>query len=570
MNEEIRNNATTEERAVDEYGAPILSEEEKAERDARRAAQAAAYQDKKQQEQAALARSKRIKLIAALSLAAALLVGGVIWLFCAGTVKLPGGWTYRKIQNGYSIDKYSGSSANVTIPDSFLFRPVTAIDRFAFDDSEMETVVIPDSIVSIDEYAFCGCRNLTSVEIPDSVAYIGYSAFEFCESLNSVKLPESLECIESNLFSDCTSLKEIYVPASVSIIRSYAFAGCESLTCIAVDEANEHFFSHDGMIVSRDGTLVCCPAGKEEITSYPDNLLAIGIGAFSDCGFESITLPNGVTTIEDNAFSSCDELKEVTLPSTVKEIAPTAIRSLNITSINAEGGSYCSVDGILFSGDMTTLVKCPAGYSGSYSIPDSVTVIGDSAFSGCTGLTAVTIPDNVTTIGNDAFNSCSALSNVVIPDSVTEMGSSAFYGCRSLEKVTLSRNLTYISRESFTYCEKLGGIALHEGITSIGYDAFAYNDSLTSITMPKTLESIDTSAFYGCSNLSEVNLNEGLKTIDSGAFGSCGALSELSLPQSLETIGHITFNSCHITVTAPHEASYYQYPIDDGVTWVVE
>jgi hypothetical protein len=106
--------------------------------------------------------------------------------------------------------------------------------------------------------------------------------------------------------------------------------------------------------------------------------------------------------------------------------------SLNAIMVDTNNPAYSSVDGVLFNKTRTTLIKCPERKAGSYTIPNSVTSIGESAFAGCTSLTSVTIPNTVTNIGNFAFYSCTGLTNVVIGNSVTSIGGGAFSACYSL------------------------------------------------------------------------------------------------------------------------------------------
>ncbi len=157
----------------------------------------------------------------------------------------------------------------------------------------------------------------------------------------------------------------------------------------------------------------------------------------------------------------------------------------------------------------------------SITIPDSVTKIGDCAFSGCTSLTSVNIPDGVTEIGEEAFARCEALTSINIPQSVTKIGDYAFYYCKSLTSVNIP-----------------------DGVTEIGEGAFASCEDLTSINIPQSVTKIGDYAFYYCKSLTSVNIPDGVTEIGEGAFASCEALTSINIPQSVTKIGENVFYKC--------------------------
>ena len=302
---------------------------------------------------------------------------------------------------GESAFRYCTSLTSVTIPDS-----VTSIGEEAFYGCwDLTRLTIPGSVTSIDKDAFCFCSSLTSVTIPDSVTSIGDSAFYGCESLTSVTIPDSVTSIGSCAFYGCASLTSVTIPDSVTSIGGSAFYGCTSLTSVTI----------------------------------PDSVTSIGGSAFYNCkSLTSVTIPGSVTSIGWSAFYGCASLTSVTIPDSVTSIGNCAFASCtSLTGIwVAEGNSHYANDasGVLFNKDKTTLVQCPGAFA-AYTIPNSVTSIGEYAFSHCTSLTSVTIPDSVTSIGDWAFSHCTSLTSVTISDSVTSIGEYAFYDCTSLTDV---------------------------------------------------------------------------------------------------------------------------------------
>ena len=239
------------------------------------------------------------------------------------------------------------------------------------------------------------------------------------------------------------------------------------------------------------------------------------------------------------------------------------------TTVTYNGTTYSvtSIGGSAFSG-------C-SGLT-SVSIPNSVTSIGGSAFSYCRGLTSVTIGNSVTSIGEGTFSGCSGLTSVTIPNGVTSIGGSAFSGCSGLASVTIPNSVTSIGYGAFRGCSGLTSVTLPNSLTSIGGDAFWGCNGLTSVTIPTGVTSIGWSAFYGCSDLTTLNFNAincqdfevyynypfsgtSLTTVNIGdsvqripanfVRGCCG-LTSVTIPNSVTEIGHDAFRNCGDLITA--------------------
>ena len=303
---------------------------------------------------------------------------------CGGEVKYA-------VEGGYlTFDKKTGtvtdcdsSVTKANIPHTIKGVTVTSIGGSAFRYcTSLTSVTIPDSVTSIGGSAFRYCTSLTSVTIPDSVTSIGGWAFTDCASLTSVTIPDGVTSIGEYTFSWCTSLTSATIPDSVTSIGEFAFHNCKSLTSMTI----------------------------------PRSVVSIGYDAFGWCeSLTSVTILDGVRSIGNSAFTDCKSLTSVTIPNSVTSIGRGAFSSCaSLTGIwVAEGNSHYVSDasGVLFNKDKKTLVQCPGAFA-VYTIPGSVTSIGDDAFSGCASLTSVTIPDSVTSIGNYAFSCCGSLTDV--------------------------------------------------------------------------------------------------------------------------------------------------------------
>ena len=178
------------------------------------------------------------------------------------------------------------------------------------------------------------------------------------------------------------------------------------------------------------------------------------------------------------------------------------------------------------------------------TIPNSVTSTGQSAFQNCTGLTSVTFPNSVTYIGEYAFNFCAGLTSVTIGNSVTYIGEAAFEGCSGLTNVTLPNTVTYLGDKAFHSCSGLTSVAIPSLVTSIGFATFYNCTSLTTVTIPNSVISIGSYAFYNCTGLTAVTIPNSVASINSSTFYNCTSLTSVTIPNSVTTIGNKAFYGC--------------------------
>ena len=225
-------------------------------------------------------------------------------------------------------------------------------------------------------------------------------------------------------------------------------------------------------------------------------------------------------------------------------------------SINAFAEAV-EIDGIYYNLDFNQkkaeVTDNPNNYKGTIKIPEtvtfknsnySVTSIGDRAFAGCTGLTAVNIPNSVTSIEFGAFEDCSGLTSVTIPNSVTSIGDYAFYNCSGLTAVTIGNSVTSIGNNAFKGCSGLTSVTIPNSVTSIGKYAFESCTGLTAVNIPNSVTSIGVGAFSGCSGLTSVTIPNSVTSIGDGTFYGCSGLTSVTIPNSVTSIGDYAFYEC--------------------------
>lgn len=268
----------------------------------------------------------------------------------------------------------------------------------------LASAVIPETVVSIGDYAFAYRKNLSEIAIPSSVTAIGSYAFADCENLKTIEVSESVKSIQSCVFKSCVSLTKATWRTLVSVPDS-AFEGCSALTDVKlsnVTKIGERAFS--GCI------------GLKEII-LPQSLTEIGEYAFNKTALASITLPQSIDKVGNGWFSDCKYLETVYFDGKIKEIGNSAFISC-ISLKNIE-------------------------------IPSSVVSIGNAAFSGCISLKNIEIPSSVVSIGNFAFRGCSVLSEVLFNEGLKTIGESAFRACKCLSSVQWPLSLEEIGAGAF-------------------------------------------------------------------------------------------------------------------------
>lgn len=318
---------------------------------------------------------------------------------------------------------------------------------------------------------------------------------------------------------------------------------------IGTDTAVEIPNEIDGNTVTAIG--IAAFYGCTDLTSItiPDSITSIGTKAFQFCtSLTSITIPDGVISIGERAFDECTSLTSITIPKSVTSIGKNAfVRCTSLKSIELDNSNtaYLLADGILFNKDKTQLIKYPGKKEGtSYSIPDSVTSIGSSAFYGCANLENITIPESVTYIDEYAFNSCVNLTSATIPSKVTFIGNRAFQDCWGITDIVIPNGITSIEDCTFEYCKSLTSVTIPDSVKIICDEAFSGCRKLKSVTIPDSVTSIELFAFANCTSLASITLSNNITSIENNSFVNCESLKSVKIPFGVTIIEDYAFYGC--------------------------
>lgn len=380
-------------------------------------------------------------------------------------------------------------------------------------------IIIPSSVcgykvTSIEGMAFARCEEVTSIVIPNSIISIGDWAFKE------------------------TGLTSVIIPNSVVYIGKNPFVHCQKLTTIVVKNGNTNYDSRDNCnaIIETSTNTIVASSTK---SSIPNSVTRIGYGAFAGRNFTSFSIPNNIKEIEGGAFVQCAKLISITIPNSITKIGEEAFEECyDLTSITLSEKLACIPE--------KTFLGCRN--LTSISIPNSVTTIGSLAFQGCQKLKSVKLPNGLKVIESEAFQGCISISSITLPNSLEEIGYGAFADCKRLTSITIPKGIKKMESNVFSGCIGITSVVWNvENYNNIGFNGWSFSPfseiakQITSFKFGENVQKIPASICEWMNKLVDITIPNSVTSIEKYAFKGCENLEEITLGTHVVRIGELAF-----------------------------
>lgn len=485
---------------------------------------------------------------------------------------------------GLTIIKNKSKKKNIVIPTEIKGHSITAIDAYAFSEGSwgnetIESVEIPDTVLSIGKGAFHSCRKLKQIKLSSGMSTISRSMFDYCEQLETLIIPEGVTCIEDGAFFGCKSLQKLVFPSSLVSISEWLFAKCDgnkrqyrdlylnSKTLYVVEKGSyaEQFlraykpdkYDCDRLSVIYPSQLIA-PVSEEETVALEyldcsvleDGTVSVSYRRYLQNEPSVMNIPSTIqgrpVTKLTGMDSISNSLKKIIVPASVKEIEGylsfhSGGQNMESIEVAEENQHYWSDGQALYTKDKSVLIHMFDYQASEYTVCKDTKIIGKESFREFSSLKRLVLPDGLQEIQQSAFSNCRNLAEIIGVERVPMiaegvLGSTAYYRSCSviisgtvLEKYNVSTERQY---------------EIPYGITEISRGAFSTsdeNDQLETIIIPDTVRTIRSSAFSGRRKLKSVIIPEGVTKIESGTFSGCESIESIYIPASIAEIAQGAF-----------------------------
>ncbi len=515
------------------------------------------------------------------------------------------GLEFQFQEDSFTVTGYSGTDKDIVIADMHNGYPVKKIAPTAFENKNITTVVISNSICEIGAGAFKGCKNIEEMTLPfigknrgsnfseesvfgyifgssatlsllpvltieqnykedNSLFYyipsslkkvtitdtkqIPYGAFYNLSHINKVIINEEIESIGECAFYNCKNLEAIYLSNNTKQIGKQAFSQCQDIviyTQYSSEPTDWHQDWLDNGIIIYWEIDICDFRYQDNMYFVIDKNDEITLTQYVGTQEKAI-IPSHIHSlpiriIKKYAFNTLSSLKELSLPNSIKVLEKYSVFKCN------------------------NLIKLELPFIGRTDKDEDNNYLSYTFGASSFTMNNDYIPNSlkeITIIRGDILDNslagCEFIEEIEVLDYINLIGKSAFQNCKSLKTIILPKSLKRLNDNTFSGCNSLENINLPSSIIYIGKNAFANCSSLAEIQMPDNITTLNESAFKGCSNLSTVGLPQGLKNINMSAFANCIKLKSINIPSNVERIDNNAFSGCIelLDINIPNKVIY--------------
>lgn len=393
---------------------------------------------------------------------------------CQMEIKSTPGLIYEISEDGSyaTVTEYIGKQTIIRIAEEYRGVPVTHVGTSFLGGMRVTEVIFADNITHIDDSAFHTQTALTTLKNTDGITHIGQAAFYMCYSLRMSELPKNIQVIGPNAFGDCEKISINKIPESVTHIGGHAFASCNALVDITIMGGNLDTIGY--------GAFYNCQNLNSVVIGEGVTILENRV--FERSGIKKITLPDSVVTLGESVFYGCEKLEEIHFGKSFEAFGELSFYNclkLNKITLSHENEHYSLLEGVLYTKDMERLVLYPVDdYRENVTIPDGVVILDDYVLMGAR-MRNLSIPDSVQIIGEQAFSNNISLTTLDLGDGVTEIREGAFAYCKNLREVKLPSALVTVGENAFYMCSGIKTIIVNKNLKTVGGFSF-YSSEFSS------------------------------------------------------------------------------------------